>query len=67
MTLLHINVQDKRLTDLEAVSITKMLLKRDKYIIEGRSREAHGVSAAINILWGVLTDGRRYSTGWGDL
>jgi len=64
--LSHINLQDKRLTELEAVALSKMLQKREQYVHQGRGREAHGSGSAIWILWETLTDGRKYLTGFGD-
>jgi hypothetical protein len=66
--MLHmINLQDKRLTELEAIALSKMLAKREQYVAQGRGREAHGAGTAIWILWSTLTEGRQFLTGFGDL
>jgi hypothetical protein len=65
--LREINLQDKRLTELEAVALAKMLSKREQYVQQGRAREAHGAGTAIWILWSTLTGGRNIVTTWGDL
>lgn len=65
--LSQINILDKRLTELEAIALSKMLQKREQYIREGRGREAHGAGSAIWILWATLTEGRQYMTGFGEL
>ena len=65
--LAEIDLGDKRLTELEAISISKMLAKREQYVHEGRGREAHGLGTGIMILWLTLTEGRQYITGFGGL
>lgn len=65
--LSQINLQDKRLTELEAVALAKMLSKREQYISQGRGREAHGCGTAIWIMWSTITEGRQFITGWGEL
>jgi len=67
VVLSHINLQDRRLTELEAVALAKMLAKREQYVNQGRGREAHGAGTAIWIMWEILTDGRKYLTGFGEL
>jgi hypothetical protein len=67
MMLSNVNVQDRRLTDVDAVVLTRLMQKRDEYITQGRSKEAHGVARSIRIHWEVCTDARRYSTGWGGI
>ena len=63
----QINLHDKRLTELEASALSKMLTKREQYVNQGRGREAHGAGTAIWILWTTLTEGRTYITGYGEL
>lgn len=65
--LSQINLQDKRLTELEAIALAKMLEKREDYVHQGRGREAHGAGTAIWILWTTLVEGRQYLTGFGEL
>ena len=65
--LSQINLQDKRLTELEAIALSKILAKREQYIHQGRGREAHGAGTAAWIVWSTLTEGRQFITGWGDL
>ena len=67
--MLHkINLQDKRLSELEAVALSKMLQKREDYVRQGRGREAHGLGTGAWILWTTLTEGRTlYETGFGEL
>ena len=65
--LKQINLQDERLTELEAVALSKMITKREQYVDQGRAREAHGAGMAIWILWSTLLDGRQYVTNWGEL
>ena len=65
--LSQINLLDKRLTELEAISLAKMLEKREQYVSQGRGREAHGAGSAIWIFWATLTEGRQYLTGFGGL
>ena len=66
--LSQINLQDKRLTELEAVSLSKMLQKREDYVHQGRGREAHGAGTMIWLMWVTLTEGRTYyETGYGEL
>lgn len=62
-----IDLQDPRITELEAVAIAKMLAKREQYVREGRGREAHGIGTAIMITWTTITEGREYITNWGTL
>jgi len=65
--LRQINLQDERLTTLEAVSLAKMLSKREQYVRQGRAEEAHGLGTGIWILWITLTEGKKYDTGWDKL
>jgi len=65
--LAQIDVQDKRLNELEAVALTKILRKREQYVRQGRTGEAHGAGTAAWILWLELTQGRQYATNWGEL
>ena len=65
--LKQINLQDPKLSELEAVALAKMIAKRESYIDQGRFREAHGLGTGIYMLWSVITDGRKYQTGFGEL
>jgi len=66
--LRQINLQDKRLTELESLALSRMLEKREEYVMHGRGREAHGAGTMIFMLWSILTDGRTlYDTGYGGL
>ena len=66
--LSKINLQDKRLSELEAASLSKMLQKREDYVRQGRGREAHGAGTMCWIMWTTLTEGRTYyETGYGEL
>ena len=65
--LRQINLQDERLTTLEAVALTKMLQKREQYVEQGRAAEAHGLGTGIWMLWVTLTNGKKYDTGWAQL
>ena len=65
--LSQINLQDPRITELEAVAMAKILAKREQYVRQGRTEEAHGAGTAVWILWLELTQGRQYITGWGDI
>jgi len=65
--LAEIDLQDPRLTELEAIAIARMLTKREMYIHQGRGREAHGLGTGIMLVWRTITDGRAFLTGWGDL
>jgi hypothetical protein len=65
--LKQIDLQDERLTELEAVALAKMLAKREQYVEQGRANAAHGAGAAIWIMWSTITDGRKYITGWAEL
>ena len=63
----EIDLQDPRITELEAVALAKMLTKREVYVQQGRAREAHGLGTGIVLLWRTLTEGRQYITAWGEL
>lgn len=63
----EVNLQDTRITELEAVALAKMLSKREQYVREGRGREAHGLGTGIVIMWRTITDGREYITNWSSL
>ena len=65
--LADIDLKDKRLTELEAIAIAKMLEKREQYIMQGRAREAHGLGTGILLFWATLVEGRQYITDWGGL
>jgi len=65
--LRKINLQDPRLTELEAVALAKMIDKFEQYTKQHRTSAAHGCGTAIWILWSTLTEGRNFATGWGAL
>ena len=65
--LSQINLQDERITELEAVAMAKILAKREQYVKQGRFEEAHGAGTAVWILWLELTNGRKYITNWGNI
>jgi hypothetical protein len=65
--LSQINLQDERITELEAVAMAKILAKREQYVRQGRFEEAHGAGTAVWMLWLELTQGRKYITNWGEL
>lgn len=65
--LAQVDLQDQRLTTLEAVALAKMLRKREQYVQQGRAAEAHGLGTGIWLLWLTLTDGKKYDTGWASL
>ena len=63
----EVNLQDKRLTELEAIALSKMFAKREQYVYQGRGREAHGIGTGIVIFWRTITEGRDFITTWGQL
>ena len=65
--LKQINLQDPRLTTLEAVTLAKMLEKREQYVSQGRASTAHGAGTMIWIMWSTLTDGKKFDTGFAEL
>ena len=65
--LAQIDLQDPRITELEAVGMAKILAKREQYVRQGRFEEAHGAGTAVWLLWLTLTEGRQYITNWGDI
>jgi len=65
--LAQIDLQDPRITELEAVGLAKILAKREQYVRQGRNEEAHGAGTAAWIMWLELTQGRKYITNWGEL
>ncbi|OXE34917.1 MAG: hypothetical protein CGW95_17060 [Phenylobacterium zucineum] len=65
--LAQINLQDERITELEAVAMAKILAKREQYVRQGRFEEAHGAGTAVWIMWLTITEGRSYITNWGDI
>jgi len=65
--LAQIDLQDKRLSELEAIAIAKILAKREQYVRQGRFEEAHGAGTAVWMFWLELTQGRAHITGWGEL
>jgi hypothetical protein len=67
--MLHeVNPMDVRLTELEAIAMVKLLEKRESYVRQGRSREAHGLGTGIWLLWTTLTHQfNQDSTGFGGL
>lgn len=65
--LRQIDLQDERLSTLEAVALAKMIAKREQYVEQGRAAEAHGLGTGIWMLWLTLTDGKKYDTGWSSL
>jgi hypothetical protein len=62
--LRQIDLKDSRLTEVESIALSKMIDKREQYVEQGRSREAHGAGMAIWIFWSTLIDGKPYTTGW---
>jgi hypothetical protein len=44
-----------------------MLEKREKYVAQGRNREAHGLGTGIWILWKSLIHESAGNTGYGGL
>jgi hypothetical protein len=65
--LSEVDLNDKQLTELEALALQRMLEKRQKYVREGRARDAHGLGTGIWILWKTLTLEHPESTGYGGL
>jgi len=65
--LSQIDLQDPRITELEAVAMAKILAKREQYVRQGRTEEAHGAGTAVWIFWLTLTEGRQYITNWSDI
>jgi len=63
--LSHIDINDKRLTELDALALQRMLEKRENYVYEGRARDAHGLGTGIWILWKTLTREQPDTTGYG--
>lgn len=53
--LRQIDLADPTLIPLEREALFKMLEKRERYVEQGRSREAHGAGTMILILWKTLT------------
>ena len=50
-TLNDVDPKSPHLTKLERETLTAMLAKREKYVFQGRAREAHGAGTAILIFW----------------
>ncbi|OXE35028.1 MAG: hypothetical protein CGW95_16390 [Phenylobacterium zucineum] len=65
--LAQINLQDERLSTLEAVALAKIMQKFEQYTRQGRAGDAHGAGTAALILWLTLTEGHRYETGWSSI
>lgn len=65
--LSEVNPQDPRITEREALALQLMLRKRESYVEQGRSREAHGMGTAIWMLWKTLINEQTGSTGFGSL
>jgi hypothetical protein len=65
--LSEVNINDKRLTELEALALQRMLEKRQSYSRAGRARDAHGLGTGIWILWKTLTLEQPDPTGHGGL
>lgn len=65
--LSEIDLNDKRLTELEALALRRMLEKRESYVSAGRARDAHGLGTGIWILWKTLALEQPDSTGYGGL
>lgn len=68
MSLHVVDIHDPELIPLEAQALGLMLAKREQYVMQGRSREAHGAGTMILILWNTLKGGpHNDATNWGAL
>jgi hypothetical protein len=65
--LSEVNPHDSRVLQSEATALLLMLEKREKYISQGRNREAHGLGTGIWILWKSLILESAGSTGFGGI
>jgi hypothetical protein len=54
MSLRRVDVHDPELIPVEAIALQRMLDKREQYVSQGRTREAHGAGSMISILWDTL-------------
>jgi hypothetical protein len=69
MALETVDIHDPELLPLEAQALGLMLEKRELYVSQGRSREAHGAGTMIWILWNTLKGNLPVgsTTNWGTL
>jgi hypothetical protein len=65
--LSEVNPLDARISERESLALQMMLKKREAYVDQGRSREAHGVGTAIWIFWKTLINESAGNTGYGGL
>jgi hypothetical protein len=65
--LSEVNPHDERLTAAESLALVLMLEKRELYVAQGRSRDAHGLGTGIWILWKTLIHEALPATGYGGL
>jgi hypothetical protein len=65
--LSEVNPFDARISERECMALQLMLQKRESYVSQGRSREAHGMGTAIWILWKTLIHEAAGNTGYGSL
>jgi hypothetical protein len=63
----EVNPLDVRLSSEEALALYRMIQKREQYVGQGRSREAHGLGTGIHIMWRTLTGEVPKSTMLGDI
>jgi hypothetical protein len=65
--LAEIDLLDPRISVPEARALQLMLEKREKYVDQGRKREAHGLGTGTWILWRTLIQEPAGSSGYGEL
>jgi hypothetical protein len=65
--LSEVDPLDPRISEPDARALQLMLEKRENYVAQGRSREAHGLGTGIWILWRTLIQEAAGSTGYGGL
>jgi len=54
------------LSKMESLILTRLLAKREKYMDQGRHREAHGLGQGIHIVWHAIHEfPEEVPTDWG--
>lgn len=63
----EIDFHDERLTPEMKLALYRMMQKREFYVDQGRSREAHGLGTGVYILWKTIVGEMPKSSMLGNL
>lgn len=65
--LKEVDIFDSDITELESKALWRMLKKREQYVDQGRTGEAHGAGTMIYLLWNTLKGNEVVNTGYQDI